>query len=571
MKTFEQGSPRSTAQGEITMNTVSASTDIKTLLKLALPIGSRLITGRPETPVSWVCSLRTRPPIFADIEGGELVLVATTTLANYQKPLSLETVSEELIENRAGALGVRGTISPRAHQVAKAHSFPLIALPDRAVLPQIERAVQRFFTNRQAQLAQRALELQQTLQRHAASYRGLTTMLNALARMLDHPVIVHDCQGTVLSRGLPASHGQEWDSYLTLASGSEFIRRFDLEGRTFYEDDWQVIESPAGLTAPLIHENRLLGYVSILSAGNEPDDFDVLALEYSAPTFSRELVRQQTADLGVEYVPPARDWMADWLSNPINDDTLLSLRAEKDHYHPGSWYSVVVFHWVPPTDRAGGAFSPERMVKLIQAEMNQRRIHAPVGQYVDRAVLLFPLDEPQQTQRLKQIVTLLHTVLEQAAPDGEIIAGVGRPAKGLTALRESFREAERVITLSEQLWDESQVAFFGDLSLYELLLGVSDTRLLSGFCEHWLAPLSTYDEQHHTDLLPTLGAYFANNGNMARTAHVLNIHRNTLVYRLGRITEIIQLDMEDPNVRLNLQLALKARRMLDAPNNHLSA
>ena len=169
------------------MSAVSTSTDIRSLLKLALPIGSRLITGHPDTPVNWVCNLRTRPPIFADIEGGELVLLSTATLSNYQKPLTLETVIEELVQTRASALAVRGTIMPRAHQVAKSANFPVIVLPDRAVLPQVERAVQRLLTNHQAQLAHRAFELQQTLQRHAASHRGLTTMLNALARCSTAP------------------------------------------------------------------------------------------------------------------------------------------------------------------------------------------------------------------------------------------------------------------------------------------------------------------------------------------------------------------------------------------------
>jgi purine catabolism regulator len=549
------------------MSAVSTATDIKSLLKLALPIGSRLITGHPDTPVTWVCNLRTRPPIFAEIEGGELVLVSTHTLATFQKPLALETVIEELTQTKASALGIRGTLTPRAHQVAKQHNFPVIALPDRAVLPQVERAVQRLLTHRPSQLSHRAFELQQMLQRHAAGSRGLTTMLNALARMLDCPIVVHDRRGNVLSRGLPASHGQDWDVHLALAGGSEFVRRFNIEDRAYYEDDWQVIESPAALTAPLVHEGKLLGYVSVLSAGDAPDEFDLLAMEHSAPLFVRELVRQQTTEYTSEYSAPARDWINEWLSGPVGDDTLLTLRAEKDNFQANMWYSVVLFHWLPASDRTGGAFSPERMVKLIQAEMHQRRIQAPVGQYVDRAVLLFPLDEPQQTQRLKQMVDHLHGQLSQTAPDGEVTAGVGRPVRGLTSLRDSFQEAERALTLSEQLWDESQVAFFGDLSLYELLLGVSDSKILSSFCDHWLSPLSGYDEQHHTDLLPTLNAYFANNGNMARTAHVLNIHRNTLVYRLSRITEIIQLDMDDPNVRLNLQLALKVQKMLLSPDH----
>jgi purine catabolism regulator len=545
------------------MNAVVTSTDLKTLLKLALPIGSRLITGYPATPVNWVSHLRTRPPIFADIEGQELILVSTETLGNYHKPLSLESVIEKLTQTQASALCVEGTLTPRAQQIARTHNFPLIALPDRAVLPQVERAVQRLLTDRNNQLGYRASELQQTLQRHAASRRGLTTMLNVMARMLDRPVVIHDRRGNVLSRGLPASHGQAWDAHLALVGGAEFVRRFDLEDRAFYEDDWQIIESPAGITAPLIHESRMVGFVSILSAGDAPDKFDMMALESCAGPLVREIVRQQAIDISIEPSRPTRDWISEWLSDPAADDALLALRAEKDGFQAGIWYALVLFQWIPSTEHVGGTFSPERMVRLIQSEMSQRRIQAPVGLYADRAVLFFPLDEPQQTQRLKQMVSLLHETLAKAVPDGEVKAGVGRPVIGLVPLRESFREAERALALPEKLCDEKPVAFFGDLSLYELLLGVEDSRRLVRFCDHWLAPLIHYDEQHHTDLLPTLNAYFDNNGNMARTAHVLNIHRNTLVYRLSRITEIIQLDMDDSNVRLNLHLALKAYRMLN--------
>ncbi len=361
------------------MSAVVTSTDIKTLLKLALPIGSRLLTGYPATPVSWVSHLRTRPPIFADIEGRELILVSTEALGNYHKPLSLETVIDKLTQTQASAICVEGTLTPRAQQIARLHNFPLIALPDRAVLPQVERSVQRLLTEREVQLTFRASELQQTLQRHAASRRGLTTMLNVMARMLDRPVVIHDRRGNVLSRGLPGSHGQAWDAHLALAGGAEFVRRFDLEDRSFYEDDWQVIESPAGITAPLISDGRLLGYVSILSAGDAPDDFDLMALESCAAPLVREISRQQSIDISIEPARPTRDWVSDWLSDPGADEALLALRAEKDGFQAGIWYALVLFQWIPSTEHAGGVFSPERMVRLIQSEMHQRRIQAPVG------------------------------------------------------------------------------------------------------------------------------------------------------------------------------------------------
>lgn len=545
------------------MSAVSSATDLRAVLRLALPIGSRLVSGYPATPVSRVSHLRTRPPIFSEIGHSEMLLISTSALANTPNAPALDTIIERLTKTEASALAVQGTLTPRTTQIARQHNFPLIALPERAPLPQIERAIRRLLTDRNGQVLQRAAEVEKTLQRHAAGYRGLTTMLNTLARMLDRPVAVHDRRGSIIGRGLPVSPGHDWDAHLALLGGAEFVRRFNPDERACFADDWQVIESPAGLTVPLISEGYLFGYVSVLTAGSAPDDFDLIALEHSVPVLVREMARRHTMDVGLQPARSSRDWIAEWLNSPACDDTLLALRAGQENFQPGLWYAVAIFHWTPSEGRLNGNFSPERMVKLIRTELSQRRVPAPVGLYADRAVVLFPLEEPHQTQRLKQVVRLLHQTLAESAPDGEIAAGVGRVAMGLTALRESFREAERALTLPRQVWEDAQIAFFGDVSLYELLLGVNDPALLNGFCAHWLAPLTQYDAQHHTDLIPTLHAYFENNGNMARTAHVLNIHRNTLVYRLGRITEIVQLDMDDSNVRLNLHLALKVHKMLN--------
>ncbi len=545
------------------MATVTQQTEIKTVLRLALPTGSRLLTGYPHTPVNCVAHLRTRPPIFGDLGDHQLVLVSTSDLANASNAISLDTVIERLVQTEASALAVQGTLSPRTQQIARMHNFPVIVLPNRITLSQVEHAVQRLLSDRDAQIQHRVSELQQAVQRHAISRRGLTTMLNEIARMLDRPVVIHDRHGNVVSQGLPHTQGHNWDAHRALAAGADFVRRFDLEDRAFYEDDWQVIESPAGITAPLIVNRALLGYVSALTAGDRPDDFDLLALEQCAAPLTRELSQQRAITVETDAHRPSRDWIADWLNSPATDDALFAMRASQDAFEPGLWYAVVLFHWTPDNTHSQSAFSPERMVKLLQAEVRQRRIHAPIGQYVDRAVMLFPLDEPQQTQRLKQLVGWLHEALTDAAQGGVVTAGVGRPTMGLTALRTSFREADRALALPPQVWDTTPVAFFGDVSLYGLLLNVNDPDMLTQFCDQWLAPLVEYDAQHNTDLLPTLSGYFANNGNMARTAHLLNIHRNTLVYRLGRITEILQLDMDDSNVRLNLHLALKIHRLIN--------
>ncbi len=544
------------------MGATMRATDLKTVLKLALPPGSRLVNGYPNTPINRVTHLRTRPPIFADLDGQELVLVSLETLANAPTPLSLETVIERLTQTRASALGVQGKLPPRVQQIARKHNFPLIVLPHRAALPQVAQAVQRLLTDREAQMRQRATELRQALQRHAASYHGLSTMLNTLARALERPLVLHDRQGRVLGRGVPTAQERAWENHPALTTGSGFVRQIEEHLAAHPDDPSTVVESAVGLTVPLHYNHRLLGYLSALSVGERPDDFDRLVLEYCAPPLAHEVARRQSAEL--ESSRATRDWVADWLSSSADDDDLLMRRAGLDTYQADVWYAVGVFQWRSAERDANIATVLERMQRVIQSELHQRRVHAPMGQFNEQVVVLFPLESPQRTQRLHHVVRTLRDTLEALLPHGRVLVGVGRPALGLTALRASFQEAAHALEMPTGLWEKDAVARFGDVSLYDLLLSTVNTARLASFCEQWLSPLIAYDEQHHTDLLLTLSAYFANNGNMARTAHALNIHRNTLVYRLGRITEILQLDTDDASVRLNLHLALKIHRLLQA-------
>jgi purine catabolism regulator len=71
-----------------------------------------------------------------------------------------------------------------------------------------------------------------------------------------------------------------------------------------------------------------------------------------------------------------------------------------------------------------------------------------------------------------------------------------------------------------------------------------------------------YDRRTGQDWIKTLEAFFACNGNLSQTAMRLQLHRNALLYRIRRIEAIGGIDLEDPECRLSLQVALKARRLL---------
>ena len=57
----------------------------------------------------------------------------------------------------------------------------------------------------------------------------------------------------------------------------------------------------------------------------------------------------------------------------------------------------------------------------------------------------------------------------------------------------------------------------------------------------------------------TLAAYLDEQGSIGRTAQRLHLHRNAVANRLRGITELLELDLDDPDQRLALQLACRAR------------
>ena len=69
-------------------------------------------------------------------------------------------------------------------------------------------------------------------------------------------------------------------------------------------------------------------------------------------------------------------------------------------------------------------------------------------------------------------------------------------------------------------------------------------------------PLREHDSMHAVDLVETLDAYLQCNGNVTHTAKMLFLHRSTLIHRLERIKALIDVDINDAQVRLALQVAL---------------
>lgn len=148
---------------------------------------------------------------------------------------------------------------------------------------------------------------------------------------------------------------------------------------------------------------------------------------------------------------------------------------------------------------------------------------------------------------------IYRTMAEQGQGES-VYFGIGEPTATIAEFYRSYSQALRAVDLTMRLQDE-HIGKYRRYILYELIYDSPNAKL--ALVER-LRPLQEYDESHNTQLLHTLETYFNNCQNSNHTSSALFIHRNTLLYRLDKISEILALDFTDSEQLLILQLALKA-------------
>ncbi|MDR6621995.1 PucR family transcriptional regulator ligand-binding domain-containing protein [Sinomonas atrocyanea] len=101
------------------------------------------------------------------------------------------------------------------------------------------------------------------------------------------------------------------------------------------------------------------------------------------------------------------------------------------------------------------------------------------------------------------------------------------------------------------------------LSITSLLLASEDVPL-ADMAGEAVGPLVRFDRQHGSELVHTLETYLNLNGSVAQVAEQLNLHRNTVRYRLGQIAELTGYDPAVTADRVQLYLALAVKKVAKA-------
>lgn len=529
---------------------------LQELMRLALPVNTMIVAGRDGTDrsITWVQTLHTRPPAFPDLGGGELALLSLDALRLLSDKLTLANLIRELGDMAVSAIGVQGEISRPAREIADEMNVPLLHIPETASLRQIEHQVAQVLMGQTVMVETRGHQVREQLLQLLTENRGLNVMVEVLAQLTGKTIVVQDKRFNPLAFAGPLTRKVEWpaiESALEDSAPLPPLFRDRLEVAQASPDPVMVPLPGQGLqrlVAPIVAGKMGRGFLSLVFDAHEPyDQFDITFARHGAAACALEMAKEKAIREAQKRVQG--NVLEQFLGGMLSEQEAL-LRLTRLGYQPDQLYSTLYLGGLRESTP-----SPRQIEALCNEQASVLGLGALVQPYGTEVIVFCEGDEAAARD---MAVAVQNRAGERY--DAAIVTGIGQCAGDLRAWRESFQQAVAAYRTAYQ-WKLSAPLAFREMGVYRLLSLLVGSPELSKFYYETLGEL-TEDTPQNADFLTTLDAFFEEHGNLTRTAKRLHIHRNTLLYRMDRIKEISDLDIDNPETRLAVYLALRIRRIL---------
>lgn len=388
----------------------------------------------------------------------------------------------------------------------------------------------------------------------------LFDVVDSIARLIGGPVVVEDVDFRVLAystiEGQPNDEARR-SAILNRRTPDRWLRWMEESGvrhQLLHGDGLIRLNIPwtsplPRYIQPIRTAGQLVGYLWFMRGSGEfAEDFERTAREFAAH-LAPELARRSRA---LNENPGGR-LLRQFLGGGMPAARLAEV-LKVDHETVGT--AVVVFEVEAEAPDAVAVRA--RAVREL-ARFVQMKLHAGLVGSVDQQIYLLNAADGLNDRGLAVLVEETAMHLERVLRM-DIRAAAGAVRRGLTTAAMSREEADVTLRVLASGSGGRRLGCFStmrhEVLLHEVVSGLRTRPMLT---RGLLDELTDHDRLHGTEYEQTLNVYLGSFGDIRAAADALHIHANSLRYRLKRLAEIAGLDLDNPDIRLALQLVLAAR------------
>ncbi|MEW2357252.1 helix-turn-helix domain-containing protein [Spirillospora sp. NPDC029432] len=530
-----------------------------------------------DRPVSWCLPLsETRRYAEEGVGAPDLGCIAihlpATKLAAAEEAGALIL---ELARRGAAALlawqppGTRSDLKAAARAADRA-GVPLLDLREEADYRAVSRLVGQKALAQTSHVLEYGARVHRALGDVLAQGSGIPAMAHAIANLARCPVLIQDDEGERLAWAeppdgtatdpdalavalppMPARAESPWPvvADLPVASGGQ-PEELDLDlGGDSAGEPVRV------LVTPIIVGGEPYGRLVMAERAYPPDEHDLaqhrVIAEHGATLTGSEMLRQRSVRAAEERA--RGDFVEALVHGRFADPYELGARARHHGFDVDGHFAVHVV--------AAASLLPVGRdylrLKLTATRIAQAMdpdgitLTAAIGSTIvvirQLASCGDPLQERQEAARFAQ--RLRRRLLQPLGDDLRVT--YGRPGEGAAGVATSYYEARLAMGLAWHTGAEP-VCGYDDLRVFAALKEVAGSAEGRSFAAETLAPLR---QAGGGDLEPIVLAYIKAAGNLNAAARSLNLHRNTMLYKLDRASRALRMDVRTAEAQFMFWLA----------------
>lgn len=464
------------------------------------------------------------------------------------------------------------TISQDMIDLANSLDLPIIELPYGLSFSKITHIILSEIIESSSISNKRALTLHQEFFSLSLNGGGVERISETLAEMLNKSVVLLDQYFEPIHFTSPKSSPRRLKQYLTKENfsssfGEEFFASLppsfeQLKKPIIREIRWQQ-EVEYIAISPINIQNKHYGYILLFLKETGLSQLDYLALEYSSMSFALERIRSE--ELARSKNKVKKDFLLELLGHHQLSPQQLTRLAGIHQINDQINYSIAI---IDLTYEASEKKDPllqktiehqTRKMILEKLDRSYSSLNFLLSSFSDQGKIIILVESSSseksaELERGQQIIDYLGE-LNHVKKLKMVIGG----SDEFSNLATAYQRAVKTLEISNKLPLNRDLLHYQDLLVHNFLLNVFSKDQMETFVETTLGDLYRYEQANKTQYLDTLFTWINQKFNTSQTAVVLYTHRNTVIYRLEKIEEILKTDLKDPNELLKYQLALIMR------------
>jgi purine catabolism regulator len=509
----------------------------------ALKLTVRAGDDRLDTPVRWAHVSELADPV-PYMEGGELLLITALTLEVEDREAMRRYVRRLVGAGVVGlgfAVGVHYEDIPQAlEEAAKEEGLPLLAVPRRTPFLAISKAVSAAISAEQYRAVTAGFEAQRELTR-AALAEGPAAVVARLATYVDGWAALYDASGAVVAAA------PDWAARRAARLTGDVTRLSDRS-------------TPASVVVGDTDEDR----VELQSLGSGRRARGALAVGTGAPlgTAERYAVHSAVALLTLTTERSRSLQAAEQRLGSAVLRMLLSGRQDHARAVAGDLYGGLLdapfrLMIAEPAEAAAPAEEPDPSKAGHPLQEFAEFLESAASRAGEPVLAVPDIDERRLVVLAADggavVAACTDAYARRAAEDAEAVVGLSAPT-GPIAAAGAYKQAEQALSVARRRG--RALVEHEELAAGSILPLLADDAVRA-FADGMLRALYEHDATGRGDLVASLRAWLSRHGQWDAAAADLGVHRHTLRYRMRRVEEILGRSLDDPDVRMELWLALK--------------